>query len=428
MTGTMVPCCRSSFSYGDWQEAGIQNTWNSKQARLFRSKIVAGEFPTGDCESCYSKGTGANLKKMLGMPLQRLATIVKEHNAFGLGRIGRLRDLFDKKDMDNEATEILADYFQVLDAHLANATDEIYLRAVQKLRVIGNIVRSFLSGDLAPKEAAPVRQINAAAVCNARCIHCPFLYTREIVRGVPMPNGEYKKRMNAGEIREAFAAEDSIIDFFVNGSEFFLVDGWRIVAKKLKTSCVQLRISTNGMLLTEGNVRFLVDNGYISKLNVSLDGAKKETVEKIRKNVSFEMVCRNIHFVYEYTAHTNFPLDISFSFCLMKNNFHELPEFVRLVSGLRGGHSVSNARIMIQPLETRGPRNYLQFVEREHHEAVSREELRATLEETQRQADLHGIPVGIYYIHWLKDYLANGCPEYPSVLVETPEGVGLLDS
>lgn len=299
MTGLLVPCCRSSFNYGNWHEMGIQNAWRSNQASLFRSKIVSGKFPTSDCESCYNKGTAANLRKMLGMPLQRLATTLKNYNSFGIGRIGKIRDLFDKKELDSEASGILANYFEVLDTHLSVATDETHRKSVEKLKVIGNIISSFLLGELQPKEVCSVRQINAVAICNARCIHCPFLYTGEVIRGVPMSSGANKKRMTFSEIEEAFSEESSVIDFFMNGSEFFLVENWKLVAARLKNECVQLRISTNGMLLTAENIKLLVDNSYISKLNISLDGATKITVEKIRKKVKFDLVCQHARFAFE---------------------------------------------------------------------------------------------------------------------------------
>ena len=82
----------------------------------------------------------------------------------------------------------------------------------------------------------------------------------------------------------------------MNGSEFLLYKGWKKVAALLASQGVKLSISTNGIRLTPENIKYLIDNTIVQKLNISMDGATKATVEGIRVNVDFDNLMNTLHF------------------------------------------------------------------------------------------------------------------------------------
>lgn len=429
MTGTMTPCCRSNLSYGDWREEGLDKVWSGQRAKRFRKAIIEGKYPTTDCETCYLNGTATTMARVLGLSLQRHAQVLKSYRDEGIYQISRLRLLFPKTEMDTEAREILESVDGTLDTLAAHSPAPEYSLSIEKLKVLSEVIRSFLEDELEPAHIAPVRQVNAVAVCNARCVQCPFLYTKEIIRGVPMPDGSRKRHMEADELDIAFGHLDGALDFFLNGSEFFLIKRWKTIADHLASHGVQIRVSTNGMLLTRENVEFLVEGGYLAKLNCSIDGSTKPVIESTRRNVKFETLSKNLEDMFEIVSRQNKYIGISMSYCLMKRNYRDLPNFVDFILE-RMGRNVEKTKpiISIQTLEKRGTRDYFDFLRGEHASVIPHEDLKAVFVETQSRAEQAGIRVIVFYHYTLPDFIAAGCPIPESEEIVIPDGVGLLDA
>lgn len=413
MNGNFAPCCKNNYSFGNWVVSGVAASWHSPQARAMREEIAAGRFPNDQCRVCWSNGTATSLRKMLNMPLQGMARVVKLHNDHGIGRLGALRDLFDKTELDTDAAAILKHYFEVLGQHRAvqDRFPAEFAVAVQKLSAIGEIARDFLSAEPEPKNVAPLRQTNVVATCNARCIHCPGMFTEEIIRGVHMAKrGLTFTHMSAEDLEKSLEAPEGIIDFFANGSELLFFKEWESLAQRLAKEGVRLRVSSNGMLLTPKNVRALIDNGYISKLNVSLDAASPALLEEIRGRVKYDRVRENLAYFFDYVAEKGQTIHVSFSFVLMKRNYHELPDFVDLVSEIKGDNTAVNVSIVVQGMSLKGRENYGAFLAEEHHSLVPREALAAKVEEMAARAKAKDIPVAMFYSWPIERFIELGCP------------------
>jgi len=97
---------------------------------------------------------------------------------------------------------------------------------------------------------------------------------------------------------------------------------------------VRVDLYTNGLPLSAKTARTIATGGAVSMINVSIDAAMAETYARIRGG-DFEKVIRNLGMLTEMRneAGTQQPL-ISTSFVAMRDNVHELPEFVRTVYGL----------------------------------------------------------------------------------------------
>lgn len=97
---------------------------------------------------------------------------------------------------------------------------------------------------------------------------------------------------------------------------------------------MEIGMCTNGMLMNSKNRKLIIEKN-ITHVIFSLDGVKKQTVEKIRVGASFERIISNIMALKEAKIKQNktFPL-MFMDFVLMSSNIHEAPAFVELCSKL----------------------------------------------------------------------------------------------
>ena len=285
MSGDFMTCCKNPTSFGKW-EGGVEEVWLSANYQDFRRSVADGKFPDRFCTTCYQNGTSQSLRQLTQRPLEEYIAALEQTYSEGIDAIRRLRELWEQSEIDEKAQEIFEGYFKHLDGcdqliDQGTISEEARIN-VRKLRIIGKVFRDFLVGETAPEVVAPLRQSNLIAICNARCIHCPGLFTKEIELGAPTKSGERFREMSPEQVEKSFESQGDIVDFFMNGSELLFAKTWPTVAERLKKEGVRLRVSTNGMLLTEKNSRLLIDNGYLGKLNLSLDGASPEMIERVR--------------------------------------------------------------------------------------------------------------------------------------------------
>jgi len=97
-----------------------------------------------------------------------------------------------------------------------------------------------------------------------------------------------------------------------------------------KSKGLTIGFATNATLLDE-RITQEVLSSRLDWLNISLDGATKETYEMIRTGADYDTVIKNIS---NFTAGSNGHLDISVWFLAMKTNLMELPDMVSLVHRL----------------------------------------------------------------------------------------------
>lgn len=406
--GSFHTCCRNGTKFGNWLQSGLREAWLSPAYQKFRDCIRKGVYPNEECRKCAANGTARSLFDDLHLPLQYQSAELFKLSGRSIPEISALRAILPAIKADDYTTKVLSDYFQAL--RLVEESPVFLLagaaRLVDKLVTLGRIVEDFLAGSLTPRAVAPFRQTRLIARCNARCIQCPGVYNGEVEHGGQMP---------AGAVAEAFSNPEDIIDFFMNGSEFLLYPGWKEIAGQLAGNGVKLSISTNGILLTESNIRYLVDHRMLFKLNVSLDGASRKTVEAIRRNVNYDRLLHHLSFLFEYSSEKRCEYDLSFSFVLMKMNFREFPGMVRLVHELRGESRHPRVNVFCQALEFYGGAAYQAFVHEQHHSLAPGDELEAVFREVHDESKRTGIPVSVFYSHPIADFIKQGFP-FPALL------------
>ncbi len=96
----------------------------------------------------------------------------------------------------------------------------------------------------------------------------------------------------------------------------------------------QTVIQTNATLLTESRARLLIERG-VSRLKISVDGARPATYNRIRVHADFTRVMANIAGLnrLKVSLGSRKP-ELEFNFVAMRENIAELPRLVRLAAGL----------------------------------------------------------------------------------------------
>ena len=164
-------------------------------------------------------------------------------------------------------------------------------------------------------------QIEPATICNLKCKMCiaPYWEKRE----------PYLSLEKFKIITEQFPYLRKIS--LVGAGEPLLNPDIFEIIRWAKSRKILIGFATNGMLLTKRNIGNILNSGT-DWLNISVDGATKETHERIRQGGDFDLVINNIKELVE--AKKDNKTDISLWFLGMRDNIEELPQMVKLASGL----------------------------------------------------------------------------------------------
>lgn len=159
--------------------------------------------------------------------------------------------------------------------------------------------------------------------CNLNCITC-----REHIY---VASGEAKaKSMELAEIIIKNILPKVHFLILAGNGEVFLSEAYRKIY--LSKACAQvshIRLLTNGLLFTEKNWNQFYENNQNSEiiLTVSIDAAKQETYEKIRRNGKFKVIQDNIELASRLRKEGKLSY-IRMNFVVQKENYLEMPDFV----------------------------------------------------------------------------------------------------
>ncbi|HEY8280097.1 MAG TPA: radical SAM protein [Bdellovibrionota bacterium] len=401
--GQTRPCDHNHESLGSWKELGLEGVWRGEKYRHFRETIAKGEFPSEKCRSCYLNKTTSNLYNSILLYL---------HNLRGsfLNLFGRDLPELHKTDVSiaTQKPEAAAvqEAFRNLHAAVVVAGGECGLSEDRRVKDIldhvlqlGEMAQDYLSGNLNPRYVGPIRQARLINKCNARCVMCAGKFNGDIING---------PGMEADALPEVLHGAENVLSFSSEASEFLLFPQWRQIVERLAEKGVpKLRLFTNGMLLNPENVRFLIDNRALEQLLISMNGASKEVLEAIQVNVRYERLLENIRCLIRYARETKTEFQLSFSFIVMRRNFHEMPRFVELVNELAGGGKPRPVIYFPYLESNNGMANYREFLFGEHHSLVEEQELLETYRKTNELAKKYGIFATFKEVT-LENFLSSG--------------------
>ncbi len=198
---------------------------------------------------------------------------------------------------------------------------ETILKATTKptkvLRLFGNGLQSFISGRKA--SSLPYRlQIENGNICNLRCTMCALNVMKR-----------KKGMMNLEKFKEVF---DTVKPAYVNltgYSEMILNKDMFDIIKYAKSKGAFVKIDSNATLTTDDKANKIIDSG-IDLISISVDGATKETYEKIRIPAKFEVVIENLKNLVKVRNERKSKTQIHMAFVCQLPNFHELPAIIKL--------------------------------------------------------------------------------------------------
>ncbi len=164
-------------------------------------------------------------------------------------------------------------------------------------------------------------QIEPAIICNLKCKMCisPFLERKTQCLSL--------EKFKIIEKQFPYLRKISLVGV---GEPLLNPDLFKII-QWAKSKKMLIGFTTNGVLLTKMNIENIL-NVEPDWLNISVDGATKETYERIRQGADFDLVINNIKELMK--AKKNNKIKISLWFLGMRDNIEELPQVVKLTSEL----------------------------------------------------------------------------------------------
>lgn len=164
-------------------------------------------------------------------------------------------------------------------------------------------------------------QIEPAVICNLKCKMCIAPFSKKDVSYLTLEKFKIIRR------EFPYLRKISLVGV---GEPLLNPELFEIIrfAKKEK---IRTGFTTNGVLLTSQIIDRILDSGC-DWLNISIDGATKETYQEIRQGSDFGLVINNVKELIGKKKDSK--LDISIWFLGMKENIKELAQMVRLVSDL----------------------------------------------------------------------------------------------
>lgn len=170
--------------------------------------------------------------------------------------------------------------------------------------------------------------LNTSYKCNFRCIMCQYHRKPEISKRVLNRQPVFSSDTYSIFLEEIFPtlieAETTTV------GEPFYSKFFKLTLQKAREFQVKLYTTTNGSLLTEKNIANIYD--LLSTLVISIDGASKESYEKIRKKGDFDKLVKNIQRFMEIRLNSEIKPQVTFQMTLMNNNIEDLPKMIYLAN------------------------------------------------------------------------------------------------
>lgn len=170
-------------------------------------------------------------------------------------------------------------------------------------------------------------EIETTTICNKRCVFCEYVHWDK--------DSQVKRHLTLDEFK--YMADQFPRIRWVNmtgeGSAFLNKDYWgmlRYLKHKYGTAIYLVDHLNDLDYCQIDELVNLVEGIYIS-----MDGATKETYEKIKQGCSFDKVTGNIKYLINWRRKRGrFKPELHFRYIIVKDNIHEIPMFIDLINNL----------------------------------------------------------------------------------------------
>lgn len=182
--------------------------------------------------------------------------------------------------------------------------------------------------------------------CNLRCRMCHFSFDHVYYQAAHFTSPALFERMAVSALPLAHTLILSAGNEPLISPHF--VDILRIAARY---SIPELLFLTNGQLLSPKIAEAILETG-VTQVQISIDGATKETYEYIRRGARFDRLVRNLEYLLARKRELGRSLPLlQFNVVLMRRNLEELPLFVDLAEKLGVEWIAARHLLMMKGLE-----------------------------------------------------------------------------
>lgn len=181
-------------------------------------------------------------------------------------------------------------------------------------------------------------EVEVTTKCDKKCIICEHTYWSE--KSMDLSFDDFKR------IVDQFP---KLIWFNPTGEgSAFLNKDFPKMLRYLKSKSIFIFMNDHFEMLNQDLIREIMETG-VDRIEVSMDGATKETYEKIKSGCDFNKVIDNLRTLFRLKREMNWPIpEICFHYIITTLNVHEMPQFVELIHSLGDGNSL-------------GPGSYINF-------------------------------------------------------------------
>jgi MoaA/NifB/PqqE/SkfB family radical SAM enzyme len=199
-----------------------------------------------------------------------------------------------------------------------------------------NAFRGYCEGLLRlarPLSSPTILDIILTKVCNLRCTFCISYGSLKGDRWMDFPLYERIAR-------QLFPQAHSL--FLCSGGEPLMYHRLRDALLLAQHYRVLTFLASNGTLLNRDTAQWLTDDQSLHELWISFDGARKETLERIRRGANYDLILDNIEYLsaLKKKRGLHFPR-LAFRYVAMRSNAAELPEIFKLCAR----HGVSQVKV-----------------------------------------------------------------------------------
>jgi MoaA/NifB/PqqE/SkfB family radical SAM enzyme len=219
-------------------------------------------------------------------------------------------------------------------------------------------------------------EIEHTTVCNKRCIHCEHTHWKEKAETV-----------NLEQIKSIVEQFPKLkwINLTGEGDNFLNPDYMNFI-EYLREKKISVNFVDEFDFIESEKAKRLVELG-VNCIWISMDGATKETYEKIKVGCNFEKAVHNIRVLQETKKKMGSPLPtLCFRFIVSNQNYLEMPRMVELIHSF--GDLGEGSRLEFTGLLT--------FKEIEHLKLSSMPE--EIIEETKRKAKELSVPISFSHL------------------------------
>src|SRR5882724_855706 len=200
-----------------------------------------------------------------------------------------------------------------------------------RLSNLVTLERAYTAGEARPAARPLEAYIEVAARCNLRCQMCPITVDPRYAAGSGLP------ALLTPERFERLAPLFSTLQraHLYGLGEPLLHPHLCAYAERLVAAGVEVWVTTNATLIDEARAAEMVRAGF-ARISVSIDGATRETYERIRRQGRWEDVLHGLRALGAARRRGGGRPRLLLSLVAMAGNLHELPRLVELCAEVGG--------------------------------------------------------------------------------------------